>query len=129
MILVDTSVWIDFFRGTDSPEADLLARAIAGDEDLAICGLILMEILQGIGDGDQARRTRNALAPLLFLPLPHRAWVLAADLYRAARAGGKTVRNSVDCLVAACAILHGAALLQKDRDFRAIASVSNLRLL
>jgi hypothetical protein len=129
MILVDTSVWIDFFRGTDSPEAQRLAAAIRDGEDLALCGLILTEILQGIESEEQARKTRKSLAALLYLPMPPRTFVMAADLFRSVRARGKTVRNSIDCLIAACAILHGVALLQRDRDFRTLAEVSRLRLL
>jgi len=113
LILVDTSVWIDFFRG----------------EDIAICGPVLMEIRQGATSDRMLREIERLFAPLLYLPAQRRTYCLASDLYRAARAKGKTIRNAMDCLIAACAIEHRARLLQGDRDYAAIAGVSKLELL
>ena len=127
MILVDTSVWVDFFRGAGSPEAAREARAV-DDEDVCLCGLILTEVLQGIPSGREHRRVRRLLDALIYLPMERRDYVLAADLYRAARAKGKRIRNTVDCIIAACAISHNVPLLQKDKDFLALAAVSRLKL-
>ena len=128
MVLVDTSVWIDHFRSINSPEAGWLAAAIANDADLCICGLILTEALQGI----QARRQRELLGrmfdALIYLPMRREGYVLAADVYCAARAKGKRIRNTVDCIIAACAIVNDVPLLQRDKDFLASASVSDLNL-
>jgi predicted nucleic acid-binding protein len=129
VILVDTSVWIDHFRGVDSAPALRLASAIGDDEDLCLCGPILTEILQGIPSDRAYRETRRMLETLIYLPLGWPAYLLAADLYRKARAGGKTIRNAVDCTIAACAIMHGVPLLQHDRDFLAIQAVSDLKIL
>jgi hypothetical protein len=128
MILVDTSVWIDYFRGAPSPEAGRLAQSIRDEEDLCLCGLVLTEILQGIPSPEEYRRVRRCLSALLYLPTPRRAHILAADIYRAAARAGKVIRNSVDCIIAACAIVHDVPLLQKDKDFLVIAGVSRLRL-
>ncbi len=128
MILVDTSVWIDYFRGVDSPEARRLASDIAGDEDVCICGMILTEILQGIKSESQYGTVKRSLEALLYLPISRDAYHLAADIYRAARKRGKTIRNTVDCIIAACAITNNVRLLQKDRDYLTIASVSKLKL-
>ena len=127
MILVDTSVWVDFFRGAGSPEADRLAQAV-DDDDVCLCGLILTEVLQGIPSAREHRRVRRLLEALIYLPMERRDYVLAADLYRAARAKGKRIRNTVDCIIAACAISHNVPLLQKDKDFLALAAVSRLKL-
>ena len=128
MILVDTSVWIDHFRGADLPGANWLARAIDDEMDLCICGLILTEILQGIASAPERRKVRRAVGTLIYLPMDRDGYLLAADLYRRARAKGRTIRNSVDCMIAACAIVNDAALLHNDRDFLTIAEVSKLRL-
>ncbi len=128
MILVDTSVWIDFFRGHSSPEANRLTRALEAEEDLCICGLILTEILQGIQEERQIRKVRKYLDTLLYLSMPREVHVSAAKVYRAARARGLTLRNTLDCLIAACAIHHDTPLLHKDRDFVAIGKVAGLRL-
>ena len=127
IMLVDTSVWIDYFRGKDSAEVNRLSSALSEDEDLCICGLVLTEILQGIRSATQYRRVRRMLNPLIYLPMSKQDHVAAADIYRTARAGGRTIRNSLDCLIAACAISHGVPLLQNDRDFQTIAAVSKLR--
>ena len=128
MILVDTSVWVDYFRGVDSPEARWLSSAVAADADLCICGVVLTEILQGIGSESRYRKVRQSLEPLLYMPASQNAYYLAADIYRAARKQGYTIRNTVDCIIAACAITNNARLVQKDKDYITIASVSKLKL-
>ena len=129
MILVDTSVWIDFLRGTESAEADRLADALRADEKLCTCGIICAELLQGVRSDREYRSLRRTLRTLTYLPLEQEGHVLAADLYRRVRQTGRTVRNTTDCIIAACALIHDVPLLQRDRDFAVIASVSNLRLL
>ncbi len=128
MILVDTSVWIDYFRGVDSPEAQRLSSDIAGDENLCICGIILTEILQGIKSETRYKAVKRLLKALIYLPIPREAYYLAADIYRAAQKRGHTIRNTVDCIIAASAISNKVQLFQKDRDFLTIASVSKLAL-
>ena len=82
MILVDTSVWIDFFAGRDLPHVATLEQLILDNEDLALCGIILTEILQGIVDDTTHRRVRRYLSPLIMLPIPEAIFVRAADIYR-----------------------------------------------
>ena len=128
MIFVDTSVWIDFVRGVDSTEAAFLESSISRDEDLCICGVILTELYQGIRSEHQYQYVKRLLAPLLYLPMPKIVYEQAAEIYRTARKQGKTIRNTIDCIIAACAIMHKVPLLQKDRDFLTIKSVSGLNL-
>jgi predicted nucleic acid-binding protein len=128
MILVDTSVWIDFFRGVKSWETERLAGALEANEDIAICGPVLMEIRQGIASDKAVRDIERQLSPLIYLATLRKTYCHAADIYRAARAKGKTIRKTIDCLIAACAIEHRAKLLQHDRDFTTIAGISNLEL-
>lgn len=127
MILVDTSVWIDFFRGVDSWETARLISAIE-DEDVGICGPILMEIRQGLKSEKAVKEIERRLSPLVYLPTLRKTYCRAADIYRAARTKGKTIRRTMDCLIAACAIENHAALLQRDRDFVVIAGASVLEL-
>lgn len=128
MILVDMSVWIDFFRGVESREAARLANALEANEDIAICGPVLMEIRQGIASDKGVKDIERRLSPLIYLATVRKTYCHAADIYRAARAKGKTIRKPIDCLIAACAIEHRARLLQRDRDFATIAGISNLEL-
>ena len=82
MILVDTSVWIEFLRGRRTAQADFLARLIDEEENICICGMVLTEILQGIRDEDQALRTEHLLSDLIYLPTHRTAHLLAAQIYR-----------------------------------------------
>jgi len=126
MILVDTSVWIDFFRNVESWEATRLGAALAAYEDLAICGPVIMEIRQGIASDKAAQKIQRVLSPLLYLPTLRGTYYRAADIYRTARSKGKTIRNAIDCLIAACAVENRVQLLQRDKDFLTIAGVSKL---
>ena len=128
MILVDTSVWIDFFAGRDLPHVSVLEQSILDNEDLALCGIILTEILQGIADDASHRRVRQYLGPLLMLPMPEAVFVRAADIYRKLRKTGITIRKSNDCIIAATALEHHCQLLHNDRDFSPIAEHFPLKI-
>jgi predicted nucleic acid-binding protein len=128
VILIDTSIWIDFFRGVPHPKAALLEQWISTEEDLCICGIILTEVLQGIRSNVDYRNTLRHFEHLIFLPLARAEFILAANLYRLARRKGVTLRNTTDCLIAACALSHRVPLLENDRDFRALAKISRLEL-
>lgn len=129
MILVDTSVWVDFFRGTDSPVNRALHRLIEDEEDLCLTSLNLTEILQGIRyDAFYEETKRHLLEFPLFEPAGLLTYLHAADIYRTCRRRGKTIRSTIDCLIAAIAIEHGLTLIHKDRDFAHIAACTRLRL-
>ncbi len=129
MTMVDTSVWVDYFRGTPTPEAVWLEQAITHDADICICGTVLTEVLQGVRSDAELSTVQQAMDELIYLETSRNDHVHAAEIYRAARKKGKTVRNAVDCVIAACAIAHDIPLLQSDRDFETIATVSKLRLI
>ena len=122
MILVDSSAWIEFQRATGSPAHQRLRVAVERDEPLATTGLVILEVLAGARDEQQARELRRLLGRCEFLaldePSDHEA---AAGLYRACRREGRTIRRLPDCLIAAVAIRTGAKLLHQDGDFDAIA--------
>lgn len=129
MIIVDTSVWIDFFHGKDLPEVCALERMLAAGEDICVCGVILAEVLQGIREDGDYRATLSRFESFLFLPMNQHTFVKAAELYRILRHKGITIRNAVDCMIAAVAIEHDIPLLHKDRDFNAIAEYCGLKIL
>lgn len=129
MTMIDTSVWVDYFRGTPTPEVAWLEDAIADEADLCVCGTVLTEVLQGVRSDDEHQTVRTAMDELVYLETSREDHLHAAEVYRAARRRGKTVRNAVDCVIAACAIAHDVPLLQSDRDFQIIAGVSQLRLI
>ena len=121
MILVDTSVWIDFFAGRDLPHVATLEQFIHDSQDLALCGIILTEILQGIANDTTHRRVRRYLAPLILLPMPEAVFVRAADIYRRLRKQGTTLRKTNDCIIGATVLEHHCRLLHNDKDFASIA--------
>lgn len=115
--LVDSSVWIDYFNGTPSAEADLLDGLI-GRERLVVGDLILAEVLQGFRREQDFVAAREAL--LSFQPVAMLSPALAvasAQHFRALRQRGVTVRKTIDCLIATYCIENGVALLHSDRDF------------
>jgi len=119
--LVDTSVWIDFFAARQVDHVALLERLIDDENTIAICGIVLTEILQGIDDDLTHRRVRQRLARLILLPISESTFIAAADIYRSLRRQGITIRKTDDCIIAACALEFDCTLLHDDRDFDAIA--------
>ena len=117
MILVDSSVWIDYFRGAATPQTDRLDQLLSS-ELLLIGDLILTEVLQGFASERVFNQARSLLAALPVVPLVGGEVALrAARNYRQLRAQGVTVRKTIDTLIATSCIEHGYALLYSDRDF------------
>jgi len=125
VILVDTSVWVDVFRA----RRPLDLEAVLDFDDVVTCLPVIQEVLQGFRDEGAYRRAREAMfsLPIVESPLGDDVFSGAVDLYRNARRGGLTVRSSVDCVIAACAIRHDLEVLHRERDYVAIAQVSALR--
>lgn len=125
MILVDSSVWIEVFRRRSSLD---LAAAIDFD-DIATCLPVIQEVLQGFADEHAFRIAREAMfaLPIVESSLSETLVQEAIALYRTTRQNGRTVRSSVECLIAACAIRHDLEVLHRDRDFAALADGSSLR--
>jgi len=128
MVLVDTTVWIDLFRGKPTPEVGELERLLHDGEDICTCGVILTEVLQGIRDDADYRRTLARFEAFLLLPINRRTFLAAADIYRSLRRRGVTIRKSVDCMIAAVAMEHNAAILHHDRDFDPIETHCGLQV-
>jgi predicted nucleic acid-binding protein len=129
VIVVDTTIWIDFLEARGTPFDRHLTGLVERDAPLALVDIVYCEILQGIRDGDVYARTRaNLLAYPILRPLGLGTFETAANLYRAARRRGLTVRRRVDCLIAATCLETGSEIYHNDRDFDALAAVSALRI-
>lgn len=129
-MLVDTSVWIDFFNGHRSAHSDRLAAAIADGETIDLPGLVITEILSGLRTEAEAARIQNLLEAFgPSLELTREDHVAAARLYRLCRSRGVTVRSTIDCLIAQICLRNGLPLLTRDRDFTGIARCVPLELL
>lgn len=128
MILVDTSVWIDFFNGHESVEALHLRSCIEESRPLTLPGIVLTEILLGVRTDVEAERVASALSA--FDPMPEldsTDYRKAAEIYRVCRGHGFTIRSTIDCLIAQLCLRHGYDLLAKDRGFDSIATIFPLQ--
>ena len=127
MILVDSSVWIDYFRGTTTPQSERL-DALLGAEPLAIGDLIVVEVLQGFVQERDFNRAKKLLATLVPVELcGPRIAIQAAKNHRALRALGVTVRRTIDTVIATRCIEDGYTLLHNDRDFEPFVAHLGLR--
>ena len=128
MTLVDTTVWIDIFSGRNTAQVAMLESLIDKREDICLCGVILTEVLQGITNDKQYKKTKSVLSDLIFFPMTYDTFLLAANIYRTLRVKGVTIRNSVDCMIASVCVENNVRLLHNDRDFDRIAEHFDLRV-
>jgi predicted nucleic acid-binding protein len=125
VLLLDTSAWVEVFRRPPG----LTLEELGGLDEIVTCLPVVQEVLQGFRDDRAFHIAREAMLalPLVESPLGSAVVEQAVDLYRLARRAGWTVRSSVDCLIAACALRHGLTVVHRDRDFSALARISALR--
>lgn len=125
MILADTSAWVEFLRGTQSPvHRRMYGLLDAGD--VMLTEPVQLELLAGRTESEQ--RLRRLLATFPLARVRSSDYDDAATLFNGSRRAGRTPRSLLDCLIAAVAIRRDLAVLTTDRDFEAIAAVSSLRL-
>jgi len=127
MVLVHTTVWIDFFSAQSYSHVKTLENLINDREDICICGIILTEVLQGIKKDSEFRRTRDLFGSLIFLPMQYSSFLRSAELYRKLRRKGITIRKFLDCMIASIAIENDIPLLHNDKDFLPIEKSFGLK--
>jgi predicted nucleic acid-binding protein len=128
LILVDSSVWIDYFKGTITAQTERL-DALLGHEPLAIGDLILTEILQGFDSDRDFNHALRMLTALTVVELGGQEIAIqAAKNFRTLRRLGATVRNTIDAVIATRCIESGHDLLHNDRDFDPFAKHLGLRV-
>ena len=117
MVIVDTTVWVDYLRGINNPETTWLDRELPGQR-IGLTSLILCEVLQGVPSHRVFIQFRDDLLRLhIFETGDVQLAIAAADNYQYLRARGYTVRKTIDCLIATFCINSGHNLLHRDRDF------------
>jgi predicted nucleic acid-binding protein len=128
-VIVDTSVWIDFFRANDTWQVGLLSSRLVADEPVALTDIIFTEILQGLIDERSVRRVeRRLLSHDVYELRPLDDHRRAAALYRTCRRQGVTIRRTLDCLIATVCIRERLPLLHADADFERLARHSELQV-
>jgi predicted nucleic acid-binding protein len=125
MILVDTSVWIEFFRKNSKIRIpnDLISN-------IAVCPPVLQEVLQGIKDDAVYERIKISMLnfTMLGIPMSLNYYFEASNIYRSGRRRGISIRSATDCLIAAIAIREKSQIWHQDRDFEKIAKFTELKI-
>jgi predicted nucleic acid-binding protein len=129
-ILVDTTIWVDFFREKErAKQADVLQQLIEEDNNICICPIIYQEILQGVKDDKTFTEIKSILQNVIMINTPIMTVAdHAIDLYRSLRKKGITIRKPYDCLIASYAILEDIYLLHNDSDFSQMENNSKLKV-
>ncbi len=128
MVIVDTTVWVDYFRGRVTPHTEWFDRQVS-QQRMGLLDLMLCEVLQGVESDAAAARVLRALRR--FETYDTGGVALATDAarhYRHLRSRGRTVRKTIDCLIATFCLSHGHALLHCDRDFDAFEELLGLQV-
>ena len=119
-LLVDSTVWLDFFAARKNEPTDKLKQAIRDGHEICVCGCVWLEVLQGIRHEREHVAVKRHFAGLTYLEANCSTFELGATIYRELRRTGVTIRNSMDCLIAATVIQHGVNFLEHDRDYKFI---------
>ncbi len=129
MLVVDSSVWIDFFNDADHPTVEMLQQLLDhGEVRIVVPDLVFFEVLRGFRLESDLRQARRLLESLSIEPTGDAELALAAvQHYRSLRAQGFTIRSAIDVLVASFCIERDYALLHRDRDFDAFEALRGLR--
>ena len=129
MIIVDTTVWIDYLGGAANLQTLWLDREL-GQQRLGLTDIILCEVLQGVREDAAFRRVRRDLLNFeVFETGGTKLAIAAAENYRALRRRGITVRKTIDCLIASFCLLQGHSLLHRDHDFDAFEEYLGLAVI
>lgn len=120
-ILVDTSVWVDFLNGFPSRERATLAKLLESDHELCTCGVVIAEVFQGLRRDKGRARLGRLFRELTYLdPSGVDLYFRAAEVYRLLRERGRTIRSTIDCVIAVLAEESDSFVLVRDRDLTTI---------
>ena len=128
MTLVDSSVWIDYFRGDKNLQTEHLDLLLErSEEELGVADLVVFEVLRGFTDGQAQRKAQALLLSTKVVDIGGLENALsAASVYRQLRAQGRTVRSPIDVLLASYCMTHGHVLLHRDADFESLKGLGGL---
>lgn len=127
--LIDSSAWVEYIRGSGSPEHHRVRSLIDSSNDVTT-DPVLIEVVGGGRSGFEAEQLTRLLSHSHYIPqMPHEDVLTAIDVYQRCRSRGETVRSLNDCLIAAIALRAGLPVLHRDRDFDVIARHTDLEVL
>jgi len=127
MVIVDTTVWIDFLKGRKTKEIEKLESLLSEEKDVFITGIIVQEILTGVKDRKDRNRVKRELDHFILINPTLDTHVQAAEIFDACKKKGYTIRSIIDCLIASLALEYDLTLLEKDKDYSFISKVLPLK--
>jgi len=126
MILIDTSVWIEYFQ--DNPPYAEIVESLILKKQVCTCEIIIMEILQGIKSDKEFEIAKSFLTNLPILKLSNTdSYIEVANIYRKCRKAGITIRKSIDCIIAQICLENNVSLFHNDKDFDQIQKCYDLK--
>jgi len=129
MVIVDTSVWIDFLKGRDTKEVEEFESLLSQEKDIFITGIVIQEVLTGIKERRDRTKVKKELEHFIPIHPTIETHVQAAEIFDACKKKGFTIRSIIDCLIAALALEYDLTLLAKDKDYLHVAKVLPLKTL
>lgn len=127
MVIVDTTVWIDFFKQRETVQVQRLSEILEAEEDVVTTGMILQEVLSGIKRKKERDEVAGGFRQFILIMPTLNTHIHAAEIFDGCLKRGFTIRKPVDCLIAALAMEYDLPLLEMDKDFRFISEVFPLK--
>lgn len=128
MVIVDTTVWIDFLKGRTAHHVERLERLLLEEEDVFTTGMIVQEVLSGIKKKKERDLVRTEFNRFILVSPTLETHIQAAEIFDACHKKGFTIRSVIDCLISALALEYDLSVLENDRDYGYISKVMPLKI-
>jgi predicted nucleic acid-binding protein len=128
MVIVDTTIWIDFLKGRENPGVARLEYLLNEEADIFTTGIIIQELLNGIKERKQRDEVKGDMDRFVLIMPSLKTHVRAAEIFDGCRKKGITIRSIVDCLIASLAMEHDLPVLENDRDYKWISKAFPLKI-
>lgn len=127
MVIVDTSVWIDFLKGRETKQVQKLEELLSEETDIFITGLIYQEVLTGIKSKKEREKVRSELEHFVLVNPSLDTHIQAAEIFDGCKKKGFTIRSIIDCLIASLTLEYDLTILENDKDYTFISEVYPLK--
>lgn len=127
MVIVDTSVWIDFLKGRETKQVQKLEELLSEETDIFITGLIFQEVLTGIKSKKEREKVRSELEHFVLVNPSLDTHIQAAEIFDGCKKKGFTIRSIIDCLIASLTLEYDLTILENDKDYTFISEVYPLK--
>lgn len=127
MVIIDTSVWIDFLQGRETKQVLKLEELLSEETDIFITGIIYQEILTGIKAKKEREKVKTELEHFVLVNPSLDTHIQTAEIYDGCKRKGFTIRSIIDCLIAAIALEYDLTILENDKDYSFISEVYPLK--